>query len=225
MAVALGLDYPWSGLGVVPLAAVIPTVRYDRFLVGASVVMAGAVFGGLLQHWLAIPWHVAVVASAVVVSAVSPHHRATLRAWFTTPAGIPLADGVLASALVIGSAMALLLYETLGARTLMLVPTHTALVVAGGLVANATIEEVVWRGYLMEGARHGQQVVPLSVVSIQAVSFGFAHMHGYPSGLVGVALATVFGFGAGLLRVRTSSLMLAIGVHLAADFAILWVLA
>lgn len=87
-------------------------------------------------------------------------------------------------------------------------------------VANSFFEEALWRGAVL--ATLMRLGVPSGVaVVIQALSFGTAHViAGYPSGLIGGALAVAFGLALGFLVMRTRSLLLPVGVHVAVDITI-----
>jgi len=97
-------------------------------------------------------------------------------------------------------------------------------VVAGVIftVANATSEEFVFRGILFD-ALQSQWGTRITLI-VTALLFGLGHLRGYPSGLVGACLASVFGFAAGVLRSLTGGLALPIVAHLAADATIYGIL-
>jgi membrane protease YdiL (CAAX protease family) len=85
-------------------------------------------------------------------------------------------------------------------------------------VANAVLEEVIFRGVLWEVASAEWNVgVALGGTS---VLFGLGHLHGYPPGPLGAALAGLFGLALGLLRMWTGGLGLSIAVHVCADATI-----
>jgi membrane protease YdiL (CAAX protease family) len=50
--------------------------------------------------------------------------------------------------------------------------------------------------------------------------FGVGHLHGFPSGWIGVGLATIYGLMLGVVRLRTGGLLAAWIAHVAADFTI-----
>lgn len=98
--------------------------------------------------------------------------------------------------------------------------------IAAGLtfsVANAILEEFIWRGIFL---RWFATFMPMAwAVIFQALSFGGAHYLGFPSGLVGVGLATIYGLMLGLLAVRANGILAAIVAHIAADAVIFAILA
>lgn len=91
-------------------------------------------------------------------------------------------------------------------------------------VVNAIGEEFIWRG-LGTRALEGQRLSPTLVVLIQAISFGFVHIHGFPRGWVGVGLATIYGGMMGILRQTSGGLMVPWIAHIIADLVIFGVLA
>ncbi|HEV3415996.1 MAG TPA: CPBP family intramembrane glutamic endopeptidase, partial [Pirellulales bacterium] len=85
-------------------------------------------------------------------------------------------------------------------------------------VANAALEELVFRGILWEVvAAEWNGGVALGATT---VVFGLGHLHGYPPWPIGALLAGVFGMALGLLRWWTGGLGLAIAVHVCADATI-----
>jgi membrane protease YdiL (CAAX protease family) len=87
---------------------------------------------------------------------------------------------------------------------------------------NALFEELIWRGVFQSRltALFGS---PLAIV-LQAVSFGVAHAHGFPRGVVGVALVTVWALMLGALRARAAGLLAPLLAHVVADATIACVL-
>ncbi len=94
-------------------------------------------------------------------------------------------------------------------------------VVTAGLVfttVNATLEELVFRGVLFD-ALQSQWSAAVTLIATSLL-FGLGHLRGYPPGLLGVGLATLFGFAMGVLRLWTGGLSLPILAHMAADATI-----
>jgi membrane protease YdiL (CAAX protease family) len=85
-------------------------------------------------------------------------------------------------------------------------------------VLNATLEELVFRGVLFDAleSKWGSWFT----VAATSLLFGVAHAHGYPSGIIGVCMASLFGLVMGLLRLRTGGLVLPIAAHIVADATI-----
>ncbi len=93
----------------------------------------------------------------------------------------------------------------------------------GFAIVNAVIEELIWRGILWDMLVKAIGKVPV-VIILQAVSFGVFHIHGFPRGAIGVAMATVYGLALGVIRHRTGGLGAAIATHIFADLVIFAVL-
>ncbi|MFD6324819.1 CPBP family intramembrane glutamic endopeptidase [Streptomyces sp. NPDC058442] len=80
-----------------------------------------------------------------------------------------------------------------------------------GIVAFALInpvwEEMLFRGVLLTELASVWGV--RAAVVLQAVLFGAAHFAGFPSGLVGMAMAGAWGFVLGVMRVRSGGILIA----------------
>ena len=108
------------------------------------------------------------------------------------------------------------------ARTLPDVsPRLLPLYMAGFALANALIEEIVWRGVMMTALDTAFGAGIFSLI-VQSAIFGMAHFHrGFPSGWSGAALAGLFGLAMGLLRRYTKGLMVPWVAHSVADFVVI----
>ena len=89
-------------------------------------------------------------------------------------------------------------------------------------IANATLEELVFRGILFD-ALESQWGAWVTLVATSLL-FSVGHLRGYPSGLVGACLAAVFGLAMGGLRLWTGGLALPIVAHMGADATIYTIL-
>jgi membrane protease YdiL (CAAX protease family) len=100
-----------------------------------------------------------------------------------------------------------------------------ALILVGAVfsLVNAVLEELIFRGVLWEVI--AAEWNPRVALVVTALLFGVFHLHGYPSGLFGVILASLYGVGLGLLRLSTGGLGLAIACHIFADATIFSLLA
>ena len=69
---------------------------------------------------------------------------------------------------------------------------------------NAAFEELVWRGVALQActAEFGATFALL----LSSLSFGLAHYRGFPSGALGVLLATIYGLMMGIVRIRSNGL-------------------
>ena len=90
--------------------------------------------------------------------------------------------------------------------------------VVGFAVVNPVWEEVLYRGVLQEELTRTIGAWP--AVGVQAVLFGLSHLHGFPSGWAGVAMAATWGFGLGVIRFRTGGLVIPYLVHVTANLTI-----
>ena len=97
-------------------------------------------------------------------------------------------------------------------------PVVLILVGACFSIVNAVLEELIFRGILWEvvAAEWNARVA----LVVTAFLFGAFHLHGYPSGLLGMLLASMYGLALGLLRWWTGGLGLAIACHICADATI-----
>lgn len=109
-------------------------------------------------------------------------------------------------------------------RAFLPLNTLGSVLVAGVVFStiNAVAEEFVFRGVLFDAVR--SQWGTWGTLLGTAMLFGLGHLHGYPPGPIGACLATVFGFGAGVLRFWTGGLLLPIVAHIAADATIYGIL-
>lgn len=204
--------------------------RFDRAagaMVGALCLYLGL---ALKFHWFVWPAYLAVpIFAAIAVGfirgfqgdyfAVARLGRFGLTEWAL----------VLLTALV--SAAGLLLWVRLLepdlARFKAMVPHWSvAGLVGAGLVfvvVNATLEEFIWRGILLRWLRSFAPQV--WAVLIQALCFGAWHYTGFPGGIVGAALATVYGAILGTLALRSRGLVAPIIAHIGADAVIFAIVA
>lgn len=84
---------------------------------------------------------------------------------------------------------------------------------------NALAEEFVFRGIVWQGLSKAAAST-VFVVFAQAVLFGLSHFRGFPSGAVGVGLATVYGLVLGVIRLRSGGLAAPVATHVFADLVI-----
>jgi uncharacterized protein len=89
--------------------------------------------------------------------------------------------------------------------------------------ANAAAEELFYRGIFMEALVGTVAVVPALV--LQAVSYGLQHTQGFPSGPLGVTLATVYGLVLGVIRLKANGLLAPWLAHVVADLTIIALIA
>jgi uncharacterized protein len=92
----------------------------------------------------------------------------------------------------------------------------------GFSIGNALLEEVIFRGVLYEALAAGYGVA--ATVCIQGIAFGIVHAHGFPRGVIGVAMASVYGVVLGFLRHRSGGLLAPFAAHVFADATIFGIL-
>lgn len=85
---------------------------------------------------------------------------------------------------------------------------------------NAVLEEITWRGVIMEALDSALGPAACSVI-IQAASFAVAHyLNGFPNGKIGSAMVFVYGLMLGFIRRKSRGLAACWIAHAAADFTI-----
>jgi uncharacterized protein len=83
---------------------------------------------------------------------------------------------------------------------------------------NAFFEELICRGILWQAC---EEVLGLrAALGVTSLCFGLWHYRGFPSGMLGVGLATVYGLMLGFVRVRTQGLLWPWVLHVLADTVI-----
>jgi membrane protease YdiL (CAAX protease family) len=126
--------------------------------------------------------------------------------------------GIGVIAVLIGPAMAEPFFGPLPVDVGNLAALAPALVFA---VANATLEETVYRGALLRSIQRAQG--PAIAMAVQAVAFGLAHGVGNDfagSPLPIIAATAAGGLAFGIVALRTGSLLLPIALHAALDIPI-----
>ena len=167
---------------------------------------------------LGLPWPLPVVATLAasgVINGSLPRFltpvRPTLRA-VVAGAAVGLPAGVLALLLVRTQITYFTFPVTPPGWTVPLVVLLLA-------VLNASLEEVYWRGWMVDCGR----VMNVStgwLLCTQAVSFGFAHISGSPSGFPGVIGAVILGLVLGAIRLSPLGLLSAVLAHTIVDIFI-----
>ncbi len=135
---------------------------------------------------------------------------------------------VLAIAAVSSTALVLwksLLRPDLRDLETMLPDQPLVLLLLGGFgfaLLNAFLEEAVFRVVFVQALESVASA--RTAVLIQAFAFGALHLHGFPRGVVGVALATIYGLMLGALRVRAKGMLAVYVAHVLADLTIFAIL-
>ena len=97
-------------------------------------------------------------------------------------------------------------------------PVELVLLGVGFSVLNALMEEAAFRGVIQEAltAEWGAAWA----VSLQGVFFGVIHAQGFPRGIDGMVVASVYGVALGLLRLRSRGMAASCVAHICADATI-----
>jgi len=90
-------------------------------------------------------------------------------------------------------------------------------------MANAAVEEALWRGIAMQSTDAAFGAGWVSLV-VQAIAFGAWHAHGFPGGPVGMGLAAIFAGMMGYLRMRSRGMLVPWMAHVCADAVILTII-
>jgi uncharacterized protein len=87
------------------------------------------------------------------------------------------------------------------------------------LIANAILEELIFRGILWEGIEQLNKNFIL-VILFQAALFGLCHYRGFPRGNIGMILAGIYGLLLGIIKYYSFGLLLPVITHIFADLTI-----
>lgn len=140
-------------------------------------------------------------------------------------------DFLLIAVVLIFSAAALFLWVVLldpdlKGFTEMMPAAGVPLLILGGLGfagSNAFVEEVMFRGFFMDGLLRTVSL-PWAVILVQAAAFGALHFRGFPGGFVGMGMVFVWGIFLSVLRLRTRGFLAPYLAHLGADLTIFFIL-
>lgn len=230
--VVVGIPAPWLrehpyplGAFVVALAAVLAVAWWsgvDRArriaLTAAAVPVPVLVFGKEI-------WPLPLLLAVAVWWLAGRYLRADRPVWLKSGRlGVEIVLLMLATATV--SAVALAVWAQLGDPDagpylggLRDRPAAVALLgILAFSLANSAMEEAVFRG-VFQTELNG--LVPAAAaIAAQAVGFGLLHMTGFPSGWLGVLLATAYGLLVGLIRFRARGMLAPYLTHVLADLTI-----
>jgi uncharacterized protein len=90
--------------------------------------------------------------------------------------------------------------------------------ILGFAIVNSAWEELLFRGVLQTELINTWGIRPALV--IESAAFGIAHANGIPSGPLGIAMALVWGYLLGVIRLRTGGIGYPFLAHVAADATI-----
>jgi membrane protease YdiL (CAAX protease family) len=139
--------------------------------------------------------------------------------------------GLVGACVAIAGVALLVWYTTLhpdvsDIREAMFPPFPAWALILGGIgfsAVNAAVEEGLFRGLLLDMLDRslGNNMAALF---LQAAAFGLLHIHGFPRGVVGVVLATIYGLMMGVLRRRSGGMLAPWLGHVATDVVIVCIL-
>ena len=193
--------------------------------------------------WLLIPlltpalskWPLYKVAPLVVyggILVVSQHLRKSVL-WFR-PGRLGLDIWLLGSLVVVVSTGALVAWNLicqpdLGPNRANIPPMPLWLLPLTGVafaLINSAVEEAIFRGIFLQALDSAVGAGTISLV-IQAVFFGWLHYSeiGFPKGLAGVAMASVYGLLLGYLRYRSQGMLAPWLAHAGTDIAVFTIVA
>ncbi len=225
---------PASGgvaLAVAGVVVALATIAVAGYSAGCLALLCAAVLvSARLNPWWSWPMHMLVPlgAYAIIVAVVPPLRRSL--EW--PPRGrfdrVTVALSILT---VVVSSAALVVWfgivkPDVGDIRAQVPPLPTWMLPLACLVfavVNALMEEAVWRWILWDLL---SRAVPFAaaVIVLQAVSFGLAHIHGFPRGWIGVGMAGLYGLFLGLIRWRSGGIVAPIVAHVFADATIFVIL-
>lgn len=108
----------------------------------------------------------------------------------------------------------------------MLPTKNIVLIIFTGLLFalfNSITEEIIVRGIIWDGL----SVIfksPYIIIPLQAILFGIMHINGFPSGWIGVFLASIYGIFLGIIRYKSNGIFYPILSHFFVDLFIYYIL-
>jgi hypothetical protein len=213
-AVALGIGVGWpADAGLVTAAVILSAGTVCRSPVVAALMVVPVL------AWAKVPWPAPAAVAVLVVFGLrwlpAANRRdavGLLRAW--TSALIVSAASI---AVVIPVAMHQLARQPLVLTFDRPALPVLALAIVGIAVVNSASEEALWRVVIYRAGQHARLTMAITI-AVQSASFGFAHRHGLPGGVLGVGLAALF--AAAITCLRRYGFRYALLTHLAVDLAL-----
>ncbi|TMP95555.1 MAG: CPBP family intramembrane metalloprotease [Verrucomicrobia bacterium] len=223
-------SFVW-GLVIVQLVLLVRAIpRHDWNTVHLGILLCSLTLFSVLPGTRRWPWIflMPVLLYWALVQSFRPLRLTT--AWLRV--GHPtLPMWIAAATVAVGSAVSLLLWFKLARPDVTwqagLIPTWSpgrlVLLGLGFALFNAAVEEMIWRGVVFH-ALERTGLPTFQVVLMQAVSFGVVHLHGFPSGSLGILLASAYGAILGVLRWQTRGLLVPFVAHAVTDLSIFEIL-
>jgi membrane protease YdiL (CAAX protease family) len=227
---ALFVNDTWMWLALLPSMLILAHFYRENFTY-FSLGFFWPVF--LLAILARLPWPLGFIIPLVTylaVVAVSPRVRSAT-SWIKLGSFNRITLFIMAPTIIISSG-ALVLWVFLMKPDLSdltgMVPIRSPwLLLAGGLlfsVFNAAWEEFILKGIMWSGLE--KIVSRIAAVNIiQSIFFGLIHYQGFPRGIEGVVMASVYGFFIGLIRHYSGGMLAPVVTHFFADLTIFIILA
>ncbi|WP_286344361.1 CPBP family intramembrane glutamic endopeptidase [Frondihabitans sucicola] len=235
-AAGIAVAFPvsvWVALVVIALviaAGFVASRNHDVAFVDAAVAVA------LLWLLIRLPvvgiWPVSpgLAILGAFLFAITQHRVRGWHAWFRI-GHIDAVSWLVIVGVVVITVASLVTWESLTGGTLpaayedsigsVPAPLAVALVVVF-LVLNGAVEDTLWSGLLLSASK---LTLPAAVaVVLTSASFAAAHLHGVPSGPIGVGMVLLWGLALSYLRIRTHGMLATYLAHVAADVTIAVVL-
>ena len=223
-------SFVW-GLAVVQILLLIRAIsRHDWNMVHLGILLCSLTLFSLIPGTRRWPWSflIPVLLYWALLQSFRPL-RLTVT-WLRT--GHPtLLIWIVAGTVALGSVVSLLLWFKLARPDVKwqagLIPPWSpgrlVLLGLGFALFNAAVEEMIWRGVIFDALERAR-LPTAPVVLMQAVSFGVVHLHGFPSGGLGILLASAYGAILGFLRAQTRGLLVPFVTHAVTDSSIFVIL-
>jgi hypothetical protein len=213
--------------GALALATAVGAGRRNRPASGLGVFCTAVALASILE----VPYRIVVCIAVYAATVASTPWLRGSAGWARRGSfGRDVQALVIASVVISSAALVLWvlllrpdLGDLLGASPLKAAPWVLVPTVVGFATMEAAIEEVAYRGIVLDAldAALGAGWAP---VLLQAIMFGIAHIHGFPRGWSGVALASVYGLMMGVVRRRARGMFAPWLAHVFADATIACIL-
>ncbi|MFH1007296.1 MAG: type II CAAX endopeptidase family protein [Candidatus Latescibacterota bacterium] len=215
-------DSTWFvvGLAIMAFCAAFFSIRFAG---GKGAPIALVVGFLIVASATGIVWQAATLLSLLAYLAVARFVPILPSRGWWAPGRVPwLATGVCALVTPIALVSWVWFFKPDIQDLLQAIPDVSLPILAGGAIAfavvNALGEELIWRGLFQD--RLAAVIGPSVAVLIQALSFGVQHAHGFPRGIVGVAMAGVWAIMLGWLRTRSGGIAAPVIAHIVADASV-----
>ena len=195
-----------------------------------ALVAALCLYSGLMSHWYIWPVYLLVPIAVATIAALYVQSLPAL-AQDLRLGQLGVVEVILILGLGVSAGLVLLVWfhymqpDLSGLEAM--IPKWSPLALVGVGVAfsvvNATLEEIVWRGIIQR--RLMTFMTPALSVLGQGISFGAFHYTGFPSGVLGVSLATLYGLVMGAFALYSGGILAPIAAHIVADMVIFAIVA